>query len=322
MMRELLAVAVLLSTTVGCAAKLTTDVRLFDTSCLKQADILKPRIEALRAQVDGAVFEQLTADLKAKADAAWKSSGLPAGSRSSYDGSVDKLVKHIGEAKTHSVAAIKAFDKESYALAKTEIDAANAELVAMVDAYNGSLGDIFGAAGLQHQDAQALGQQVRSAQKTLAGGDLFGDPQLGLVLYAKGKDKRDRDDAEMCWLARADYTRTRASSGNADIAVNMHKDGTFTVKGLRLDASKVTQSIFKLSTQAVCVAASVAGVPGCASTAAVDTQLEDPETILLETRERQRAALDMMEELVVAPAGASDTIEAGLPALATSSEEL
>jgi hypothetical protein len=51
------------------------------------------------------------------------------------------------------------------------------------------------------------------------------------------------------------------NGGNADIAIKMVSLGDFSLKGVRLDATKVTPAVFQGITQAVTIAAAASGVP-------------------------------------------------------------
>lgn len=71
---------------------------------------------------------------------------------------------------------------------------------------------------------------------------------------------------EKCWRPSRPYERARAGAGpgNADIAIKMEADGAFAVKGVRVDATKVTEAIFKSAGKAIRLAAGMAGVGGFA----------------------------------------------------------
>jgi hypothetical protein len=88
--------------------------------------------------------------------------------------------------------------------------------------------------------------------------------------------------------------------GNTDIAIKMEAVGSFTIKGVRLDASKITQATFAVGRQAIKTVAALYGVP--MPTTEVKTTQPTPATPFAETAigfqspDRRRAAAE--EELL------------------------
>lgn len=111
--------------------------------------------------------------------------------------------------------------------------------------------------------AVALLAEIRSAAESQLTGLLAGlrdDPLAGVIAAA--------DD--QCWSGV--FNRAWASSrfGNSDIAIKMEPSGDFTLKGIRLDASKVTQATFQALGQGIKLLAATAGVPAKAGASTGD----------------------------------------------------
>jgi len=88
--------------------------------------------------------------------------------------------------------------------------------------------------------------------RSLTGGlDLFDDPLASYVISAPDK----------YWQGIYNKAQASGTIGNTDIAIKMETVGTFTIKGLRLDASKVTEASFEILKQSVRMVAAAYGVP-------------------------------------------------------------
>lgn len=284
-----------LACTGGCAT-LKTEIAVFDPECEHGERILA--IEAIKA------------DLLRDANAAWTASGSKdAEGKKDFDAAIEGILKKIDAAKV--------------AVQIGDFDAAAAE-VATAKANYTNLRKMFASAS-EPVDFHALDAHVKRLSN-LSGPEIFADQRLPDVLYARRPTKQDRKktarkhskQTNSCWVAVVDETRSTAHGGNGDIAVTLRDDGTFTVKGLRLDAAKLTEAIFKVSTQAVCLVASIYGVGGCSTTKQDNVSDFDLDAAGEEIRTRKRAALHLLEDVVKyqgSAAALSNSIEARLDAL-------
>jgi hypothetical protein len=82
--------------------------------------------------------------------------------------------------------------------------------------------------------------------------------------------------------------------GNTDIAVKMESVGDFTIKGVRLDASKITQATFAVTRQAVKTVAALYGIPtgGAPGSAPAPSAPFDETSIAFTSPDERRAAAD------------------------------
>jgi hypothetical protein len=96
--------------------------------------------------------------------------------------------------------------------------------------------------------ADAATQQLASI---IQGHGLFDEEMAGLVINAPC-------DA---WRAMFNNAKGLGTGGNTDIAIKMQELADFTLKGVRVDATKVTQAAFQGVNQAVKIAAAAYGVP-------------------------------------------------------------
>lgn len=100
----------------------------------------------------------------------------------------------------------------------------------------------------QRKTQTAIEQKVESLT---GGGHLFDDPLAPIVIAAPDK----------FWKGVYNETSALGTMGNTDIAIKMETVGSFTIKGLRVDASKVTEATFDVLKQSVRMVAAAYGVP-------------------------------------------------------------
>lgn len=156
---------------------------------------------------------------------------------------------------------------------------------------------LFEAANKDPQQALVELRETNTGedQRTLT--SLIGDPLVAQVVHAERK----------CWKPSSPANRARAVArgGNADIAIKMEKDGKFVVKGVRNDAEKVTEAVFKTATKAILLVAKAYGVP----TGGTDEGGHKSEgSSAAETTDAERARLD--SELRIERQAAADLLEA------------
>lgn len=82
-------------------------------------------------------------------------------------------------------------------------------------------------------------------------GHLFDDPLAPTIISAPDE----------FWEGVYNETKAFGTMGNTDIAIKMETVGSFTIKGLRVDTSKVTQATFDVLKQSVRMVAAAYGVP-------------------------------------------------------------
>jgi hypothetical protein len=118
-------------------------------------------------------------------------------------------------------------------------------------------------------DAKATESIEKLRRSIIPGVGLFDDPIVSLVVHAPDNYWRNgEEDAFRSWRRnrrRSLFNDTRASGqfGNSDIAIKMEYDlpGNFTIKGMRLDARKVTEATFKALRMSIELAAMMYGIP-------------------------------------------------------------
>ena len=117
------------------------------------------------------------------------------------------------------------------------------------------------------------------------------DPLASSVVYAPNVYWRKPESSP-----GLNETYTSGQFGNTDIAVKMEAVGSFTIKGVRLDASKITQATFAVGRQAIKTVAALYGIPtttGEPKTSTTESGTLFPETpIGFESPERRLKAAD------------------------------
>jgi hypothetical protein len=93
--------------------------------------------------------------------------------------------------------------------------------------------------------------QSIKASGLIGGAGILDDPRAASVVYAPPEH----------WKGSFNQTVCNGWFGNTDCAVKMEGLGDFTLKGVRLDATKITQATFSVARQAIQVVAAVYGVP-------------------------------------------------------------
>lgn len=97
-----------------------------------------------------------------------------------------------------------------------------------------------------------INREVEKSVQTLTGAlDLFDDHLAPFIISA----------SENYWQGVFNKTEASGQIGNTDIAIKMETIGTFTIKGVRLDASKVTEASFQVLKQSVKLVAAAYGIP-------------------------------------------------------------
>lgn len=320
-----LAAALLVSGVAGCAS-LHTDIRAFDGSCLDDSALARQvalaRNEVVLELIATKAFAEGKADVMQAARTAVEDA-REAGKLTDGDDGSDLLAELEGylgkldEARSLNQAGAEGVEAGEYREAVNSFEQANV-LVRIAEGNISAALEVYaGKVSLEELDSS-----LKRTVEKLGGDPLFEDPLIDMVVYATdpsraskpARSKRaktaraHRRRSEACWTAVVDETRTAAWGGNSDIAVKMQDDGTFTVKGLRLDASKVTQALFELSTSAVCLAASIYGVGSCSSkedegASTGSSPATEAASAKASVQLRKRAALQMLEVVIEAGTG-------------------
>ena len=134
-------------------------------------------------------------------------------------------------------------------------DRLSADLRSKIEAVQGTLAATKVAAAVTAADKAA--SQMKDVVNGFIGQQgLLSDPLAASVVYAPESYWRRPEAPE-------GFNETYASGafGNTDIAIKMESVGNFTIKGVRLDASKITQASFAVGRQAVKTVAAVYGMP-------------------------------------------------------------
>ncbi|NGZ95146.1 MAG: hypothetical protein CV089_03255 [Nitrospira sp. WS110] len=100
----------------------------------------------------------------------------------------------------------------------------------------------------QRQTQTSIEQKLVSLT---GGAHLLDDPLAPIVIAAPNA----------FWKGVYNETTALGTMGNTDIAIKMETVGTFTIKGLRVDASKVTEASFDVLKQSIRMVAAAYGVP-------------------------------------------------------------
>ena len=170
--------------------------------------------------------------------------------------------------------------------AQSELDAGNSSIRLVEDQISSDLRiRIDGARKNPAKRSPALAAELNLADKavsevkeTLMGlignKGILNDPLASSVVYAPEAYWRRADSPGI------NETFASGTFGNTDIAVKMESIGNFTIKGVRLDASKITQATFAVGRQAVKTVAAVNGIPlpTGTNTASTGTAALYPET--------------------------------------------
>jgi hypothetical protein len=91
----------------------------------------------------------------------------------------------------------------------------------------------------------------KNLQSLTGGQDLLDDSLAPIIIAAPSQ----------YWKGIYNKTDATGTIGNTDIAIKMETIGTFTIKGIRLDASKVTEATFDVLKQSVRMVAAAYGIP-------------------------------------------------------------
>ena len=122
--------------------------------------------------------------------------------------------------------------------------------IELVGAGNGSAPD--DAAPKLLQNIKGFEKKAdRTSRAIAAGYSILDDALASHVIYSE----------PTCWKGVYNQTYGRGVFGNTDIAIKMESAGDYTLKGLRLDTTKVTQAFFKTMSQAIQLTAAAYGVP-------------------------------------------------------------
>lgn len=133
---------------------------------------------------------------------------------------------------------------------------------------------------------ERLGQSAKTHSNTIGtkykvhDDRLVDDPNASVVLYAP----------ESCWSAQYGKANGYGYFGNSDIAIKMEGPGNFVVKGLRLDASKMTQALFKGLNQGLMLLTSAYGVPS--SKSGTGQQATEPDSVYDDVASAEQLKLD------------------------------
>lgn len=262
---------------VGCAS-LDVDVSVFDRSCLTELDFLRAQAldhgARLRALQAAAAYDAAEREIVAKARQAEEELACVGGTSDPRDYCLDPadVASHEFSAAVGAAVHTKLDDAKAKAretLAKLD----TAELIPASDVagQKAAYADVLAAYVASDNAVRTLGTAVRSEI-----GNKGGDAVERLLLLASRVEVtlQSRNDLssdhlasaianadDVCW--EADYNEAFALgvAGNSDFAIKMESDSEYTIKGARLDASKLTRATFGAVRQGIAIAAAAYGVP-------------------------------------------------------------
>lgn len=152
----------------------------------------------------------------------------------------------------------------------------------------------------------------RITEGLIGGGDILDDPRASAVVYAPDE----------FWTGRFNETLCAGAFGNTDCAVKMEGLGSFTIKGVRLDAAKITQATFSVARQAVQTIAAVYGVPLPKGGVGQPSTSESPSLLDLDPPvKRQREAAASLMQLRLARLAIIEAIIAQRQALTAADDK-
>jgi hypothetical protein len=123
-------------------------------------------------------------------------------------------------------------------------------------------------------------QSKKQIDSLIGDAGVFDDPMASVIVTAP----------ESQWRGTFNDTWGAGTLGNTDIAVKMQSLGNFSLKGVRLDAQKVTQSTFLGIRQAISLAGAAMGVPIGAPTASGETAAPTAADDVLKADQQLRVA--------------------------------
>ncbi len=207
----------------SCAA-LEAEVKIYDMSCWDRPEVIKPMVAQLATQVKSRehYYSNLQNDVKGVGGA---EENVKQGHARHLEG-VDLFGAAVGEKDKAKQGVMLQNALASFALGNTE---------------------------LRQVAEKAPGKQLEAKVDALltvpTNLEMLDEPTAWVVVYSPND----------CW----EKTYGRASGtgwfGNTDIAIKMDAPGSFVVKGLRLDAAKMTEALFKGINQGIQMVAEVYG---------------------------------------------------------------
>jgi hypothetical protein len=145
--------------------------------------------------------------------------------------------------------------------------------------------------------AQRISQFSQDASRRLASliGDagIFDDPHAPMVVTAP----------DAAWRGLFNQTYATGVLGNTDMAIKMESLGNLTLKGVRLDAAKITQAVFDAAGQAVKLVAVAYGVPvGALQSDGKTAPTEPGADIIIADQSRREAEVEVLKRRIAAVA--------------------
>lgn len=278
----------------GCSSRLTVQVDIFDSKGLNPDDILEATVQREAAQhaylLRAGAYARTKVDLSSQSR---KYLGLLVTAKSPIvsSGDIDKFAQEAsrqinaavdnavrtrdeGLEQTTMAATITKSEerRQAFELALVKFSSATQMLVQIrSDVFKPMEGELKKILeGLQIERTpnltlinriintkSSVNEAIQKNYKALTGGlDLFDDPLAAIIISAP----------ENYWQGVFNKTEASGQIGNTDIAIKMETIGTFTIKGVRLDAAKVTQASFQVLKKSVQLVAAAYGVPVPGST--------------------------------------------------------
>jgi hypothetical protein len=133
---------------------------------------------------------------------------------------------------------------------------------------------------------------VTKAEESLRSGvSLFSDQLASAIVSADGD----------CWEGKYNEAFSVGIAGNSDFAIKMESDGEYSIKGARLDASKLTRATFGAVKQGISIAAAAYGVPLPAAQQKSESTIADgiPELDAITMAQREAEARSRLSRMAI-----------------------
>lgn len=298
-MRTIIAAVFATALLQSCVSKMKVTIDSFDTQAIRRSEpYLTQKLEALCQTATAMVADAYVAKIKVElndrlivvfnaASERLESRLTPDDITTNVDDALtyydDQITVERGNLTTlvsgcattiHDLAsletAVKALDKAIHAFEQKESAALKQISSDMFGLLRGAgLSTTEHAPFMRRLDHQ-IGQAQTLAKQSLFGGAVIADPVISLVVRAHEKQWRKYKEVDLMTpagdkrkLAKARINKAKVGTifGNADVAIKMDAPGTFTVKGVRVDADAAIAASFEMMQMGLKYMVYATGIP-------------------------------------------------------------
>jgi len=249
---------------------------------------IDPAKRTLTGCVDPALVESLYAPLAASIDKAFADADLEF--NKAFATLASAASTSSSEARATKLFEAQSYIDQGYSLIRRVNDDASAQLRKPIEVPDVSAGPSPGDRA-SNVVAKAQAQMQQAVSSVVGEQGILNDPLASSVVYAPESFWRRTESP-----TGINNTSASGTFGNTDIAIKMESVGSYTIKGVRLDASKITQATFAVGRQAIKTVAAIYGIPMPASaggtTATTPTAPFAEAPIGFASPDRRRAAAD------------------------------